>query len=100
VLQVPHFNIILRTPRFSVTFPRFYAHIYTDRLFIRNVFGEGSEMESKESEKMRQELESFLNSSLKQPEDAWPVKHLDLLKLETQNKKDQDVFVHDASVRR
>ena len=57
-------------------------------------------MESRDSEKMRQELESFLNSSLKQPEDAWPVKHLGLLKWETPKDGDKGVFVGDASARR
>jgi hypothetical protein len=58
-------------------------------------------MESKGSEKMRQELESFLNSGLKQTDDAWPVyKHLDLLKLETQKKENTGVFVGDSKARR
>lgn len=57
-------------------------------------------MESKESEKMRLELESFLNSSLKQTEDAWPVKHVDLQKLEAQEKNGTGVFAVDASVAR
>ncbi|NQV31044.1 MAG: hypothetical protein HQ515_00030 [Phycisphaeraceae bacterium] len=57
-------------------------------------------MESRESEKMRLELESFLNNSLKQTEEAWPVKHVDLLNLEAQTKNDKAVFVGDAPARR
>ena len=56
-------------------------------------------MESKDSEKMRIELESFLNSSLSQTDCAWPVKHLDPLKLDIQKKDDTGVFVLDSPVR-
>ena len=57
-------------------------------------------MEFKESEKMRLELESFLNSSLKRSEDARPVRHVNLLKPEAQKKADTGVLVRDSSVRR
>ena len=56
-------------------------------------------MESRDSEKMRLELESFLNSGLTQTDCAWPVKHLDLLKRETQKKDDTGVFAGDSLVR-
>lgn len=57
-------------------------------------------MESKDSEKMRLELESFLNSGLTQTDCAWPVKHLELLKQETHKKDDTGVFAGDSFVRR
>ncbi len=56
-------------------------------------------MKPRDSEKMRHELESFLNSSLKQPDDAWPVKHPALLKWETRKEADRGVLVGDASAR-
>lgn len=56
-------------------------------------------MESKDSEKMRQELESFLNDSLSLTECAWPVKHLSPLTSDTQKKDDTGVFAANSSVR-
>ncbi len=41
-------------------------------------------MDSRDSEKMRLELESFLNSSLKQADPIWPVKNLNLLQRKAQ----------------
>ena len=55
-------------------------------------------MESKDSEKMRLELESFLNSSLSQKDFAWPVKHLNPVKLDTQKNDDTGVFVGETTV--
>ena len=52
-------------------------------------------MDPKDSEKMRLELESFLNTCLRQKERAWPLKHLDLLKREGQTRKDSGVFTRD-----
>ena len=57
-------------------------------------------MEFKESEKMRLELESFLNSSLKQPDDACPGRPVDLLKPEAPKKAVTGVPARDSSVRR
>lgn len=56
-------------------------------------------MESRESEKMRLELESFLNTGLTQTECAWPIKHLEVLKQKSQQKDDTGVFFGDAPVR-
>ena len=56
-------------------------------------------MESRESEKMRLELESFLNTSLTQTECAWPVKHLEVLKQKSPQKDDTGVFVGEPRIR-
>ena len=56
-------------------------------------------MESRESEKMRLELESFLNTSLTQTKCAWPVKHLEVLKQKSQQKDDTGVLVGESPPR-
>ncbi len=52
-------------------------------------------MDSRDSEKMRLELESFLNSSLKPADPIWPVKNLNLLEKKAQTQEDTGVLVRE-----
>lgn len=52
-------------------------------------------MDSKESEKMRLELELFLNNCLEQKGGTWPLKRLNLQKQEVQTPKKTGVFARE-----